>query len=138
MVKEGIVLGHKISKEEIEVDKAKVDVITKLPHPTTVKEQLSRVHSTFHVLNLKKCMYDETLAIPLDEIQVDDKLHFIKKPVEIMDRKVKRLKQSWIPIVKVRWNSRRVVEFTWECKDQMQKKYPHPFANPESTSNAMS
>ncbi|GKA60517.1 putative reverse transcriptase domain-containing protein, partial [Tanacetum coccineum] len=63
-------------------------------------EQLSRVHSTFHVLNLKKCMSNETLAIPLDEIQIDDKLHFIEEPVEIMDHEVKRLKQSRILIVK--------------------------------------
>ncbi|GKC49183.1 putative reverse transcriptase domain-containing protein, partial [Tanacetum coccineum] len=63
-------------------------------------EQLSRVHSIFHVSNLKKCMSDKTLAIPLDEIQFDDKLYFIEEPVEIMDRKVKRLKQSRIPIVK--------------------------------------
>ncbi|GKD10657.1 putative reverse transcriptase domain-containing protein, partial [Tanacetum coccineum] len=75
-------------------------------------EQLSKVHSTFHVSNLKKHMSDEPLAIPLDEIQVDDKLHFIKEPVEIVDREVKRLKQSRIPIVKVRWNSRRGPEFT--------------------------
>nr|GEV52940.1 putative reverse transcriptase domain-containing protein [Tanacetum cinerariifolium] len=65
-------------------------------------EQLSKVHSTFHVLNLKKCLVDEPLAIPLDEIQVDDKLHFIEEHVEIIDREVKRLKQSRIPIVKVR------------------------------------
>ncbi|GJT79562.1 putative reverse transcriptase domain-containing protein [Tanacetum coccineum] len=90
-------------------------------------EQLSRVHSTFHVSNLKKCLADEPLAIPLDEIQIDDKLHFIEEPVEIMDREVKRLKQSRIPIVKVRWNSRRGPEFTWEREDQMQKKYPHLF-----------
>ncbi|GJT31146.1 putative reverse transcriptase domain-containing protein [Tanacetum coccineum] len=64
-------------------------------------EQLSRVHSTFHVSNLKKCFADEPLAIPLDEIQIDDKLNFIEKPVEIMDREVKRLNQSRIPIVKV-------------------------------------
>ncbi|GJT96146.1 putative reverse transcriptase domain-containing protein [Tanacetum coccineum] len=57
-------------------------------------EQLSRVHSTFHVSNLKKCMADEPLSIPLDEIQIDNKLHFIEEPVEIMDREVKRLKQS--------------------------------------------
>ncbi|GKD69352.1 putative reverse transcriptase domain-containing protein [Tanacetum coccineum] len=55
-------------------------------------EQLSRVHSMFHVSKLKKCMADEPLVIPLDEIQVDDKLHFIEEPVEIMDREVKRLK----------------------------------------------
>ncbi|GJR07690.1 hypothetical protein Tco_0790342 [Tanacetum coccineum] len=76
-----------------------------------------------------KCMADEPLAIPLDEIQVDDKLNFIKEPVEIMDREVKRLKQSRIPIVKVRWNSKRGPEFTWEREDQMQKKYPHLFTN---------
>nr|GEZ09015.1 hypothetical protein [Tanacetum cinerariifolium] len=92
-------------------------------------EQLSRVHSTFHVSKLKKCMADEPLAIPLDEIQVDDKLNFIEEHVEIIDRKVKHLKQSRIPIVKVRWNSRRGLEFTWEREDQMQKKYPHLFPN---------
>nr|GEZ11824.1 putative reverse transcriptase domain-containing protein [Tanacetum cinerariifolium] len=94
-----------------------------------VIQQLSKVHSTFHVSKLKKCMADEPLAIPLDEIQVDDKLNFMEEPVEIMDRKVKRLKQSRIPIVKVRWNYRRGPEFTWEREDQMQKKYPHLFLN---------
>ncbi|GKE47314.1 hypothetical protein Tco_1478572, partial [Tanacetum coccineum] len=74
--------------------------------------QLSRVHSTFHVSNLKKCFVDEPLAIPLEEIQIDDKLNFIEEPVKIMDREVKRLKQSRIPIVKVRWNSRRESKFT--------------------------
>ncbi|GJS35093.1 putative reverse transcriptase domain-containing protein [Tanacetum coccineum] len=92
-------------------------------------EKLSRVHSTFHVSKFKKCMADEPLAIPLDEIQVDDKLNFIEEPVEVMDREVKRLKQSRIPIVKVRWNSKRGPEFTWEREDQMQKKYPHLFTN---------
>ncbi|GKB72574.1 putative reverse transcriptase domain-containing protein [Tanacetum coccineum] len=77
-------------------------------------EKLSRVHSTFHFSKLKKCMADEPLAIPLEEIQIDDKLNFIEEPVEIMDREVKRLKQSRISIVKVRWNSRRGPEFTWE------------------------
>ncbi|GJU93683.1 putative reverse transcriptase domain-containing protein [Tanacetum coccineum] len=101
-------------------------------------EKLSRVHSTFHVSNLKKCLSDEPLAIPLDKIHVDDKLNFIEEPIEIMDREVKRLKQSRIPIVKVRWNSRRGPEYTWEREDQMQKKYPHLFANPESASQATS
>ncbi|GKC00186.1 hypothetical protein Tco_0986322 [Tanacetum coccineum] len=85
-------------------------------------EQLSHVHCTFHVSNLKKYISDEPLAIPLDEIRVDDKLNFIEEPVEIMDCEVKRLKQSRIPIVKVRWNSRRGPEYTWEREDQMQKK----------------
>nr|GFC02104.1 putative reverse transcriptase domain-containing protein [Tanacetum cinerariifolium] len=84
--------------------------------------QISRVHSMFQVSKLKKCIADEPLAIPLDEIQVDDKLNFIEEPFKIMDREVKRLKQSHILIVKVCWNSRRGPEFTWECEDQMQKK----------------
>nr|GEV12255.1 putative reverse transcriptase domain-containing protein [Tanacetum cinerariifolium] len=77
-----------------------------------IRFELSRVHSTFHVSNLKKCLSDETLVIPLDEIQIDDKHYFIKEPIEIMDYEVKRLKQSRIPIIKVRWNSRRGHEFT--------------------------
>ncbi|GJR14614.1 putative reverse transcriptase domain-containing protein [Tanacetum coccineum] len=101
-------------------------------------EKLSRDHSTFHISNLKKCLSDEPLAIPLDEIHVDDKLNFIKEPIEIMDREVKRLKKSRIPIVKARWNSRRGLEYTWEREHQMQKKYPYLFANPESASQATS
>ncbi|GJW61221.1 putative reverse transcriptase domain-containing protein [Tanacetum coccineum] len=77
-----------------------------------IPQQLSRVHSTFHVSNLKKCLSDEPLAMLLDEIHIDDKLHFVEEPVEIMDRKVQRLKQSRIQIIKVRWNSRRGPEFT--------------------------
>ncbi|GJU71498.1 putative reverse transcriptase domain-containing protein [Tanacetum coccineum] len=60
-----------------------------------------RVHSMLHVSNLKKCLPDESLMIPLDEIRIDDKLHFVEEPMEIMDREVKRLKQSCIPIIKV-------------------------------------
>nr|GFB46656.1 putative reverse transcriptase domain-containing protein [Tanacetum cinerariifolium] len=74
-------------------------------------EKLRGIHNTFQVSNLKKCLADENLVIPLEEIQLDDKLHFTEEPVEIMDREVKQLKQSRIPIVKVRWNSRRGLEY---------------------------
>ncbi|GKA65828.1 putative reverse transcriptase domain-containing protein [Tanacetum coccineum] len=69
----------------------------------------------------------EDLIIPLDEVRIDEKLHFIEEPIEIMDREVKQLKQSRIPIVKVRWNSSRGPEYTWERENQMWKKYPHLF-----------
>nr|GEY72743.1 putative reverse transcriptase domain-containing protein [Tanacetum cinerariifolium] len=84
--------------------------------------ELQGIHITFHVSNLKKCLSDESLIIPLDEFQQDDKLHFIKEPAKIMDREVKRLKQSHIPIVKVHWNSHRGPEYTWEREDQMKSK----------------
>ncbi|GKG06621.1 hypothetical protein Tco_0329590, partial [Tanacetum coccineum] len=61
-----------------------------------------------------KCLSDESLVIPMKELRLDDKLKFVEEPVEIMDREVKQLKQSRIPIVKVRWNSKRGPEFTWE------------------------
>ncbi|GKE36921.1 hypothetical protein Tco_1460326 [Tanacetum coccineum] len=79
-------------------------------------------------------MSDKSLVIPLDEIQIDDKLHFVEELMEIMDREVKRLKQSRIPIIKVRRNSRRGPKFTWECEDQFRKKYLHLFANSASSS----
>nr|GFA79787.1 putative reverse transcriptase domain-containing protein [Tanacetum cinerariifolium] len=101
-------------------------------------EELSRVHNTFHVSNLKKCHADEPLAVPLDGLHFDDKLHFVEKPAEIVDREVKQLKRSRIPLVKVRWNSKRGPEFTWEREDQFRKKYPHLFARTASTSNVTS
>nr|GEV15944.1 hypothetical protein [Tanacetum cinerariifolium] len=84
-------------------------------------EKLSRVHSTFHVSNLKS-VSSKNPSYSLDEIQIDDKLNFIEQAVKIMDREVKRLKQSRIPIVKVRWNLRRGPEFSWEREDQIKKK----------------
>ncbi|GJU42751.1 putative reverse transcriptase domain-containing protein [Tanacetum coccineum] len=101
-------------------------------------EELSRVHNTFHVSNLKKCHVDEPLAVPLDELHLDDKLNFVEEPVEIVGRKVKRLKRSRILLVKVRWNSKRGPEFTWECEDQFKKKYPHLFTETAPASSAAS
>nr|GEU62996.1 putative reverse transcriptase domain-containing protein [Tanacetum cinerariifolium] len=97
-------------------------------------QQLSRVRSTFHVSNLKKCISDEPLAIPLDELHIDDKLCFVEEPMEIMDQEIKRLRQSRILIIKVRWNSKQGLEFTWEREDQFKQKYPHLFINRASSS----
>nr|GEW44568.1 putative reverse transcriptase domain-containing protein [Tanacetum cinerariifolium] len=82
-------------------------------------EELNSVHDTFHMSNLKKCLADPTLQVPLDEIQVDAKLVFMEEPIEILEREFKKLKRSSIAIVKVRWNSKRGLEFTWEREDQM-------------------
>ncbi|GKB53526.1 hypothetical protein Tco_0904279 [Tanacetum coccineum] len=76
----------------------------------------------------EKCHADEPLAVPLDGLHFDDKLQFVEEPIEITDREVKRLKRSRIPLVKVRWNSKRGPEFTWEREDQFRKKYPHLFS----------
>ncbi|GJT89925.1 hypothetical protein Tco_1078770 [Tanacetum coccineum] len=101
-------------------------------------EELSTVHNTFHVSNLKKCHADEPLAVPLDALHFNDKLQFVEEPVEIMDREVKWLKRSRIPLVKVRWNSKRGPKFTWEHEDQFMKKYPHLFTKTTPSSSAAS
>ncbi|GJZ86709.1 putative reverse transcriptase domain-containing protein [Tanacetum coccineum] len=95
-------------------------------------EELNGVHDMFYVSNLKKCLADPTLQVPLDEIQVDAKLNFVEEPVEILEREFKKLKRSRIAIVKVRWNSKRGPEFTWEREDQMKLKYPHLFSDVSS------
>nr|GEU84490.1 reverse transcriptase domain-containing protein [Tanacetum cinerariifolium] len=98
-------------------------------------QQLSRVHNTIHVSNLKKCLSDESFVIPLDGLCIDDKLHFVEEPVEIMDHEIKQLKRSRIPIIKVRWNSKRVPELTWERKYQFKKACPHLFTKTVSSSS---
>ncbi|GJZ97834.1 hypothetical protein Tco_0670287 [Tanacetum coccineum] len=92
-------------------------------------EELSSVHDTFHVSNLKKCLADANLHVPLNEIKVDKTLRFVEEPVEIMDREIKKLKHKKITLVKVRWNSKRGPEFTWEHKDQIRIKYLQLFVD---------
>ncbi|GKA27913.1 putative reverse transcriptase domain-containing protein [Tanacetum coccineum] len=104
-----------------------IERVRTVAYKLELPQQLSRVHNTFHVSNLKKCLSDESLVIPLGELRVDDKLHFMEEPVEVMDREIKQLKRSRIPIIKVRWNSKRGPEFTWEREDQFKQKYPHLF-----------
>ncbi|GJY11662.1 hypothetical protein Tco_0380971 [Tanacetum coccineum] len=86
-------------------------------------EELSSVHDTFHVLNLK-CLADANLHVSLNEIKIDKTLRFVEEPVEIMDCEIRNLKRSKISLVKVRWNSKRGPEFTWEREDHMKSKYP--------------
>ncbi|GJR00696.1 putative reverse transcriptase domain-containing protein [Tanacetum coccineum] len=94
-----------------------------------VIEELNSVHDTFHVSNLKKCLADDNLHVPLDEIKVDKTLPFVEEPVEIMDREIKMLKRRKIALVKVRWNLKRGPEFTWEHDYQMRIKYPQLFVD---------
>ncbi|GKA69309.1 hypothetical protein Tco_0775373 [Tanacetum coccineum] len=75
-------------------------------------DKLHGIHNTFHVSNLKRCFVNDDVVIPLDEVQLDNKVHFVEEPMEIMDREVKR----------------RGPEFTWEREDLFRSKYPHLFA----------
>ncbi|GJU90520.1 putative reverse transcriptase domain-containing protein [Tanacetum coccineum] len=95
--------------------------------------ELSCNHDTFHVSNLKKCLAESDVQVPLEEIEIDENLRFVENPFEIVERDVKKLKQRRIPLVKVCWNSRQGAEYTWEREDQFKTKYPHLFASTSST-----
>ncbi|GJY46062.1 hypothetical protein Tco_0435125 [Tanacetum coccineum] len=111
-----------------------LEKIGSVAYKLELSQELSRVQNIFHVSNLKKCYSDEPLAVPLEGLHVDDKLQFVEEPFEIMEWEIKRLKRSRIPLVKVRWNSRRGPKFTWEREDSFKKKYPHLFTNQASSS----
>ncbi|GJT68726.1 putative reverse transcriptase domain-containing protein [Tanacetum coccineum] len=113
-----------------------IERVGEVAYKLELPEELSRVHNTFHVSNLKKCHADEPLAVPLDGLRLDDKLHFVEEPVEIVGREVKRLKRSRIPLVKVRWNSKRGPRVQWEREDQFKKKFPHLFTKITPSSSA--
>ncbi|GKD96874.1 putative reverse transcriptase domain-containing protein [Tanacetum coccineum] len=121
---------------EFDVGDKIIERIGPMAYRLELPQELNRVHNVFHVCNLKTCLSDEAHIIPLEEIQLNDKLKFVEEPIEIMDRDIKKLKQSRIPIIKVRWNARRGPEFTWEREEQFKNKYPHLFSNAQPTATS--
>nr|GEV50467.1 hypothetical protein [Tanacetum cinerariifolium] len=138
-VEEGQLIGHELVQDTIKKishikDKLKaahdrqkreprfvrpfeiIEKVGPVAYMLDLPKEIDGVHDTFHVSNLKKCLADPTLQVPLDEIQVDAKLNFVEKPVEILEREFKKLKWSRIASIKVRWNSKRRLEFTWDVK----------------------
>ncbi|GKA69867.1 putative reverse transcriptase domain-containing protein [Tanacetum coccineum] len=102
-------------------DLSKFSKVGKVAYRLELPQELSRVHHTFHVSNLKKCYADEPLVMPLEGIHVDDKLQFVEEPVEIMEREIKRLKRSRIPLVKVRLDYRQVLSSPGNVKIRSNK-----------------
>ncbi|GJV39862.1 putative reverse transcriptase domain-containing protein [Tanacetum coccineum] len=98
-------------------------------------EKVIQVKQRMQAARDRQKSYADLKLVPLEGLHVDDKLRFVEEPVNIMDREVKRLKQSQILIVKVRRNSRRGPEFTWEREDQFQNRYPHLFTKPVPSSS---
>nr|GFB68279.1 hypothetical protein [Tanacetum cinerariifolium] len=122
----------KAARDRQKRKKGPFEILKKIEHVAyrlRLLEELSSVHDTFHVLNLKKCLTDANLRVPLDEINIDKTLHFVEEPVEILDRYVKGLKRSKILNVKVHKNSKCGPEFMWEREDHMKANYPRLFVD---------
>nr|GEU65771.1 putative reverse transcriptase domain-containing protein [Tanacetum cinerariifolium] len=122
----GLEIIHETTKKIVQI---RQHLIGPVAYKLELPEELSNVYNTFHVSNLNKCLSDESLIIPMKELKLYDKLNFVEEPVEIMDQEVKQLRQSRIPIIKVRWNSKRGLEYTWEREEEIHAKYPHLFPN---------
>ncbi|KAI3672432.1 hypothetical protein L6452_38520 [Arctium lappa] len=90
-------------------------------------EELSGIHDTFHVSNLRKCLTDESTIVDLEDVEVNDKLTYVEESVEILDRKTKRLRNKIIPLVLVNWRFHKGAEMTWESEEEMRAKYPQLF-----------
>nr|GEV79615.1 hypothetical protein [Tanacetum cinerariifolium] len=155
-------MRHVIDSQGIHVDPAKIEAVKNWASPITPTEvrqflglagyyrrfikDFSNILCEAPILALPErkddfvvycdaSLQDESLVIPMKELQLDNKLNFVEEPIEIMDQEVKQLKQSRIPIVTVSWNSKRGPKFTWERKDQIRTKYPHLFPNTTPASN---
>ncbi|GJW28080.1 hypothetical protein Tco_0044955 [Tanacetum coccineum] len=89
--------------------------------------KLQHIHDTFHVSNLKKCLVEEDVIIPIEDLSVDETLSFIEEPESIIDTKIKQLRNKSIPLVKVQWRYHRGSEATWEPEAEMRTKYPKLF-----------
>ncbi|GJT00953.1 putative reverse transcriptase domain-containing protein [Tanacetum coccineum] len=107
-----------------------VERVRNVAYRLKLPQELSCVHDTFHVSNLKKCLVEPNVQVNSDEIEIDENLRFVKEPIKIVDRDAKKLKRRRIPLVKVRWNSQQEAEYTWEREDQFRKKYSNLFSEP--------
>ncbi|KAI3762252.1 hypothetical protein L1987_52677 [Smallanthus sonchifolius] len=101
--------------------------VGKVAYRLELPEELSGIHSTFHVSHLRKCLADDTSHVPLNDIEVDERLNYVEKPVAILDRKEKRLRNKVIKQVKVQWQHRKGSEATWEKEEEMKQSYPYLF-----------
>ncbi|GJS89154.1 putative reverse transcriptase domain-containing protein [Tanacetum coccineum] len=95
-----------------------VECVGPVAYRLKLPQELTCIHDMFYVSNLKKCLAESDVQVPLEEIEIDKNLRFIEEPIEIVERDVKKLKRRRIPLVKVRWNSQQGAEYTWEREDQ--------------------
>ncbi|KAD7117538.1 hypothetical protein E3N88_04806 [Mikania micrantha] len=101
--------------------------VGKVAYRLDLPDELSGIHPTFHVSHLRKCLADDVAYVPLNDIEVDEKLNYIEEPVAIVDTKEKQLRNKVIKQIKVQWKHRKGSDATWETEDEMKRLYPHLF-----------
>ncbi|KAJ9563463.1 hypothetical protein OSB04_008623 [Centaurea solstitialis] len=108
--------------------------IGKVAYRLELPPELSQIHDTFHVSQLRKCLADDSAFVPLEDIEVDERLNYAEKPIAVLERKTKTLRNKEVGIVKVQWEHRKGSEWTWEPEDEMRRNYPELYKgrNPNS------
>ncbi|KAJ9565813.1 hypothetical protein OSB04_001779 [Centaurea solstitialis] len=101
--------------------------VGKVAYRLELPPELSQIHNTFHVSQLRKCLADEAAHIPIDDIQVDERLNYVERPIAVLERKTKTLRNKEIGLVKVQWEHRKGSEWTWEPEAEMRASYPELF-----------
>ncbi|KAD6455061.1 hypothetical protein E3N88_09767 [Mikania micrantha] len=101
--------------------------VGKVAYRLDLPDELSGIHPTFHVSHLRKCLADDVAYVPLNDIEVEERLNYIEEPVAIVDTKEKQLRNKVIRQVKIQWKHRKEYEATWETEDEMKRLYPHLF-----------
>ena len=104
-----------------------IERIGKVAYRLTLSPDLSKVHNVFHVSMLKKYVPDPSHVLSQEPIEVHEDLTYEEKPIKILDRQDKRLRNKVIPLVKVLWKNHKIKEATWECEDDMRTQYPDLF-----------
>ena len=101
--------------------------VGKVAYRLELPDELSLIHNTFHVSQLRKCIVDDTAVVPLEDIQINERLNYVEKPIAILERKVKKLRNKEVSTVKVQWKHRKGSEWTWEPEVEMREHYPELF-----------
>ena len=101
--------------------------VGKVAYRLELPPELSQIHNTFHVSRLRKCLADESAHVPINDIQVDERLNYVERPIAILERKINSLRNKEIGLVKVQWQHRKGSEWTWEPEEKMRSNYPELF-----------
>ncbi|XP_074588023.1 uncharacterized protein LOC141843898 [Curcuma longa] len=104
-----------------------VNRVGKVAYELELPQEMAAIHNVFHVSMLKKCIPNEDKVIEPQAIQIQEDLSYESKPVQILDRDVKRLRNKEVPLVKVLWRNQQSEEMTWESEEDMKRKYPELF-----------
>ena len=102
--------------------------VRKVAYGLALPPQMQHIHNIFHVSLLKKFNPDTKCIIEHEPVEIEPDLSYVERPISILDRKEKVLRNKVVPLVRVLWRNPRVEESTWELESDMLEKHPQLFS----------